>query len=121
MIYDVRWQFRMLYIIFQSTSTSPIPLKSPLFTLGIRTTVCHVHSLARVPSQNYAYTMATTFCQLFASGVLYEVAAISHWRRCYALIPKGPPERFRKSLRTTQVISSSSSIDPYTRNGCTSK
>ena len=40
----VSLRFKMLNIVFQITSTSPIPLKFPHFPLGIRTTVYHVHS-----------------------------------------------------------------------------
>ena len=113
-------RFRRLDIIFQSTSTSPISLKLPLFPLCIRTTVCLVHYSDGVPSQNAAFKMAATFCQLMASGVLYRVEAISHWQICSALIPDGPPERFSKSLCTTQEISSSYDIEYSTGNGCNS-
>ena len=48
----VIWRFRRLVTVFQSTSTSLIPLNSPLVPLGIRTNVCHMLSSASVPSRN---------------------------------------------------------------------
>ena len=115
----VSGMFRRLVTVLQSTPTSTIPLDYPLFHLEIRTTVCHVISLDSVPPQNAACTLATTFCQLAVSGVLSQVLAISHWRRCSSLIYDGPPERFRQSLHTVQVISSSSGMESSTGNGCT--
>ena len=58
--------------------TSPIPLKYLLSPLIIRMIVCHVLSLDSVPSHNADCTMATTFCQLVASGVSYQVTEINH-------------------------------------------
>ena len=80
--------------------------------------VCHVLSLDSVPSHNADCTMATTFCQLVASGVSYQVTEINHWRKCSSCIPKIPPERFRQSLRTAQAISLFSGMDSSTGNGC---
>ena len=94
--------------------------KITAFPLGISMTICHVHSFASVPPRNAAFTMVKNFCQLVASGVLFQVSPINHWRRCSSLIPSGPPEHFRQSLRTSQVVSSTSGIYSYTRNGCTS-
>ena len=102
-------RLRRLATAFQSTLRSPIPQKSHFYFI-IRTTVCHVHSSESVPSWNTACTMVTTFSQLVPSGELYRVVAISHWRRFFACIPEGPPERFRQSLRTAQAIYSSSVI-----------
>ena len=51
---------RFIATTFQVTSTSPIPLNSP-FPFGISTTVCHVASSARFPSQNAGWVISTTF------------------------------------------------------------
>ena len=72
-----------------------------------------------IPSRNAACTLATTFCQLVASGVLSRVASIIHWRRCSALNSDRPPERFRQSLHNSQAISSSSDMESSTGNGWT--
>ena len=117
-IATVSRRFKSLVTVFQKTSTSPIPWKSPLVSLGINTAVYHMHSLARFPSQNAFCAMATTFYQLVASGVSSQVAEIIHWWRSSALIPDGPPEWLRQSLRTAQEISSSSGIESSTRDGC---
>ena len=101
---DARRQFRRLVTAFQSNSTRTTPPKIMLAPLGIRTTVYHVLSLDISPSRNSACTMATTFCQLVASGLSSRVSSIKHWRRCSARIPNRPPERFRRSLRTAQEI-----------------
>ena len=113
-------RFMRLAIVLQSTSTSPTPLNSLLFHLWIRTTVFHVLYLDRVPTWNAFFTMSTTFFQLVASGVLSQVAEISHWRRCSALISDRLTKCFRQSLRTAQAISFSSGMESSTRNGCTS-
>ena len=90
--------FRRLVTVFDITSTIPISLKSPIALLLIKTTVCHMLSSASVPSWNAAWTMVTNLCQLVASGVSYQVAAINQWHRFYDIIPNGLPERFRQSL-----------------------
>ena len=61
--------------------------------------------------------MATTLFQLVSSFVSSQVASISHWRRCYGLIPEWAPERFRKILHTAQAISSLSEIEYSPVNG----
>ena len=108
-IADVSRQLRRLAIYFQRTSTNQIP-RTPPFPFGMITTVCHMHSSASVPSRNASYTMTTTLSQLVASGESSPIVEISHWRRCSACIPEGPPEQFRKILCTTQAISSSSGM-----------
>ena len=81
-ISDMSRKFSSLDIFLQITSTSLIPLKLPLFPLGIKTDVYHLHSSTSVPSRNGTYTMETTLYQLVASGVSSQAAAIRHWRSC---------------------------------------
>ena len=116
MMADMSQRFRRLATNFQRTLTSTIPLKY-LLTFGIRKTICHMYSLASVLSQNTDFMMAKRFFQLVESGETSRVAAIRHWRRCSALIPDRTPKRFRRSLRTTQEIYSSSGMASSTRKG----
>ena len=97
-------RFRSIVPAFQRTLTSQISLKSPL-PFGINMTVFYVHFSDNVSSRNSACTMSTIFYQLVESSESSHVAAISHWRRCSALITEGPPERFRQSLITSQAFS----------------
>ena len=101
---DMRRRFRRLVTAFQSTLTRTTTLKIMLAPLRIRTTVCYGLSLIIILLQNAACTMATTFCQLVASGLSSRVSSINQWRRCSALIPNRPPERFRRILSTAQAI-----------------
>ena len=61
---DVSRRIRRLVTAFQSTLNSPISLKYPLAPLVIKTNVYNMLSLASVPLQNSACTMAPTFCQV---------------------------------------------------------
>ena len=84
-----------------STSIIQIPLKYLIAPLGIRTYVCHVLSSYSVPSHNSACTMATTYNQLEASGVLSRVPEIkkqadvfySHSSQAARAVPVNPAYR----------------------------
>ena len=106
-------RLRRLTIAFQRTSMNPINRNPPL-TFGIRTTVCHMRYSASFPSWNSDCTMVITFSQLVASGESSRIAEISHWRRCSARIPEGPPKQFIQSLRTAREIYSYSGMESST-------
>ena len=77
---DVSQRFIRLVADFQRTSTSPIPRKF-VFPFGIKMTVYHINSSARVLSRNSACTIETTFCQLVESGESSHIAVTNHWQR----------------------------------------
>ena len=78
-------------MVFQRTSTRPIPLYSPL-PFGMRTTVYHVHLVGRVPYLKSVWTKSTTRSQLSVAGTFSYVAVEIHPWRCSTHIYDVPPE-----------------------------
>ena len=112
----VRQQFRIPVMVFQRTSISPIPRKSP-FPFEIRKTVYQAHSFARLSSQKAAWVRPTTISHFEGSYDSSRVDAHIQARRCFAFIPDGLPALFRYRWQTALDTSSSSGTDLSTGNG----
>ena len=80
-IANAKQRFRRPFTVFYKTSTWTIPWKSPKSPFGIRNTVCHVLSVARVLFWKYTCMMDTTLCQLMESDASSHIASPSHLRR----------------------------------------
>ena len=103
-------------MVFQRTSISPIPRKSP-FPFEIRKTVYQAHSFARLSSQKAAWVRPTTISHFEGSYDSSRVDAHIQARRCFAFIPDGLPALFRYRWQTALDTSSSSGTDLSTGNG----
>ena len=118
-ISEVKRWFRSPVTVFQSTSTRPIPRKSLPPPFVTRTTIFHMLLPESVSNKNSACTMETTSSQFVTAVLFYLVTPQIYWQRCYTHMPDRPPERFRRSLRTSQAISSSSGTEYSTGRGVT--